>query len=312
MGLGLATVAAAFGAIVVAQEAPVAPPADKPAAEPQTLAPDPARVYARIDGVPITEGDLDVAAQAYGQELGQLPMEARLPQLLNVMIDLRLLAKAAEGAGVDKQDEVIRQIAFDRSRALRNEYLRGKAEKEVTEETMRARFDKELAEFVPGDELHLRHILVKTEEEAKAVIVDIEKGGDFAAIAKEKSLDPGSGSKGGDLGFVPKGLTFPEFEKAAFALEVGAMTEEPVETEVGWHVIRLEEKRKEEPPLFNAEQVRIRNELIRELVTGEVESLRAAAKIEIVPPPTPPAAAPAAPEGGAPAPAEDSAEPPPQ
>jgi peptidyl-prolyl cis-trans isomerase C len=303
LAFGLATAVAASAAIVAAQETPATPPATTP-----TLERDPARVYAKIDGVPITEADLDVAAQEYGQELGQLPMEARLPQLLNVVIDLRLLARAAEGAGIDKKDEVVRQVAFDRSRALRNEYLRDKAEKEITDETMRARFDKELTEFVPGDELRLRHILVKTEDEAKAIIVDIDKGGDFAAIAKEKSLDPGSGAKGGDLGFVPKGLTFPEFEKAAFALEVGAMTEQPVETQVGWHVIRLEEKRKEEPPLFNVEQIRIRNEMIRELVTGEVESLRAAAEIEIVPPPQPPAAKEAPAAGGTSAPAEGGAE----
>jgi peptidyl-prolyl cis-trans isomerase C len=239
-------------------------------------------------------------------------MEARLPQLLNVVIDLRLLARAAEGAGIDKKDEVVRQVAFDRSRALRNEYLRDKAEKEITDETMRARFDKELTEFVPGDELRLRHILVKTEDEAKAIIVDIDKGGDFAAIAKEKSLDPGSGAKGGDLGFVPKGLTFPEFEKAAFALEVGAMTAQPVETEVGWHVIKLEDTQKEEPPRFNIEQVRIRNEMIRELVTGEIETLRAAAEIEIIPPPGPPAAEAAPADGGTSAPAEGGAETPAQ
>ncbi len=315
LAFGLATAVAASAAIVAAQETPAPPPAEAPAtppAEPQTLERDPARVYATIDGVPITEADLDVAAQEYSQELGQLPMEARLPQLLNVVIDLRLLAKAAEGAGIDKKDEVVRQVAFDRSRALRNEYLRDKAEKEVNEETIRARFDKEVAEFVPGNEFHLHHILVKTEDEAKAIIVDIEKGGDFAAIAKEKSLDPGSGSKGGDLGFVPKSLTFPEFEKAAFALEVGAMTKQPIETDVGWHVIKLEATRKEEAPLFNVEQIRIRNEMIRELVTGEVESLRAAAKIETIPPPQPPAAEGAPAEGGTPAPAEGGAETPAQ
>ena len=307
LAFGLATAVAASAAIVAAQETPATPPAETPAtppAETRTLERDPARVYAKIDGVPITEADLDVAAQEYSQELGQLPMEARLPQLLNVVIDLRLLAKAAEGAGIDKKDEVVRQVAFDRSRALRNEYLRDKASKEVTEETIRARFDKEVAEFVPGNEFHLHHILVKTEDEAKTIIVDIEKGGDFAAIAKEKSLDPGSGAKGGDLGFVPKGLTFPEFEKAGFGLEVGAMTKQPVETDVGWHVIKLEETRKEEAPLFNVEQIRIRNEMIRELVTGEVESLRAAAKIEIIPPPQPPAAEGAPAEGGAETPAK--------
>jgi peptidyl-prolyl cis-trans isomerase C len=292
-GLALAIAVAASGGLVVAQEAPVAPPAATPAVPPAAaveLAPDPDRVYAIIDGVPITEADLDVAAQDYIEELNQMPPEARLTQLLNVVIDMRLLARAAESAGVDKQEIVVRRLAFNRSRALRNEYLRDKATKVVTKESVQVRFDKEVADFKPGDEFHLHHILVKTEAEAKAVIVEIEKGGDFATLAKAKSIDPGSGARGGDLGFVPAGKTFPEFEKAAFALEVGAMTKQPVESQVGWHVIKLEEKRKEPPPELAAEVERIRNDLIREFVNGEVESLRAAAKIEIVPPPEPPAA----------------------
>lgn len=294
-GFTFAVAFAAFGATAIAQDQPVASGAGTE---------DPDRVYATVDGVPVTEADLAVVAMEYAQQMGRAPNDMRVPELLEVVIDTRLLAKAAEAAGIDEQDMVKRRLAFERARTLRNEFLRDTANNAVSDESVRARFDKEMADFVPGDELHLRHILVETEEEGKAIIADLAAGGDFAAIAAEKSKDPGSGPNGGDLDFVPKGLTVPEFENAAFALEVGAYTQEPVQSQFGWHVIKLEEKRKASPPEFASEESRIRNEMIREFVTSKVDSLRAAAEIKIIPPPEAPAAeAPAAdaPAGEAPA-----------
>ena len=290
-GFTFAVAFAAFGATAVAQVQPAAGGA---------VTDDPNRIYATVDGEPVTEADLAVVAMEYAQQLGRTPSDMRIPELLEVVIDTRLLAKAAEAAGIDEQDMVKRRLAFERARTLRNEFLRDTANNAVSDESVRARFDKEMADFVPGDELHLRHILVETEEEGKSIIADLAAGGDFAAIAAEKSKDPGSGPNGGDLDFVPRGLTVPEFEDAAFALEVGTYTEAPVQSQFGWHVIRLEEKRKASPPEFAAEEKRIRSEMIREFVTSKVDSLRAAAEIKIIPPPEAPAAeAPAADGAGA-------------
>ena len=183
----------------------------------------------------------------------------------------------------------------------------------VTDDRVQERFDKEIADFIPGDEFHLRHILVKTEDEGKEVIAEIDGGADFADVAKEKSLDPGSAPNGGDLGFVPKGKTVPEFEEAAFALDVGEISKEPVKSQFGWHVIKVEEKRKEAPPELAAEEPRIRNELVREFVTAEVEGLRAAAEIEVVTPEEPAVEEGAAPAGDSEAsPAPESTETPAQ
>ena len=311
----------AVGGGVLAQDAPAEAPAaqaapEAPAAEAapeaqRMLVPDPARVYAIVDGTPITEADLSIAAEDYERELGSIPQDVRISELLDVVIDMKLLAKAAETAGVDKKEDVVRRLQHERSRTLRNEFLRDKAMSAVTEATVKTRFDKEIADFVPEDEFHLVHILVGTEEEAKTVVADLEKGGDFATIAKEKSIDPGSGARGGDLGFIPKGKTVPEFEKAAFGLEVGAYTKAPVQSQFGWHVIRLDEKRKALPPELAAEEGRVRNDLIREFVKAEVDAVRAAAKIEIVPPPAPEATGetPAAetPAAETPAPADGAA-----
>jgi peptidyl-prolyl cis-trans isomerase C len=251
------------------------------------------QVVATLDGVPITRDDLLIAAQEFGDQIARLPPDRQKSALLDVIIDIRLLSKAAASAGLDKGDEVARRLEFARARTLRNEYLKAKVFEAVTEAAVKKRFDQELATFVPGDQLHLRHILVKTEDEAKAVIADLGKGGDFAAIAAEKSLDPGSGKQGGDLGFVAKGATVKPFEDAAFKLEVGEITREPVQSEYGWHVIKLEEKRKQPPPTFEAEGERLRQLMIRETFSREIEALRKAAKLEIVDAPPAPGTQPA-------------------
>jgi peptidyl-prolyl cis-trans isomerase C len=250
------------------------------------------KAVATINGAPITEGDLGVAAQEFGDQLQRIPPDKQRAALIDVMIDIRLLAKAAETAGLDKQKDVAEKLAFARDRTLRNEYLRSKVMAAVTDDAVKKRFDAEVAKFVPADEIHVFHILVKTEDEAKAVIADLDKGGDFAKIAKDKSLDPGSGPQGGDLGFIGRGKTVKPFEDAAFALAVGSYTKAPVQSEYGWHVIKVTEVRKEPAPTFDAEADRIRQDLMRDTMTSEIQALRAAAKIDIAAE-APPAAAPA-------------------
>jgi len=254
------------------------------------------KVVATINGTPITEGDLGIAAQEFGEQLQRIPPDQQRTALIQVLIDIRLLAKAAETAGLDKDKDVAGKLAFARDRTLRSEYLRSKVVASVTDDAAKKRFNEEIAKFVPGDEVHVSHILVKTEDEAKAVIADLDKGGDFTAIAKAKSLDPGSGPTGGDLGFIGRGKTVKPFEDAAFALDIGSYTKTPVQSEYGWHVIKVIEKRKEPAPTFEAESDRIRQQLAQEAMKNEIASLRAAAKIDIVPEPAP--AAPAAPAPG--------------
>jgi peptidyl-prolyl cis-trans isomerase C len=276
-----------FAGPAAAQDGQGAAPAASGTAADDTGADRADEVFATVDGKPITAGDLLVVAEDYARQLGAAPENVQVGELLNILIDMRLLARAAEEAGFGDDATVKRRIAFARTRALRDAYLRDQALKAVTDESVRAQYDKEVADFEPQDELHLRHILVETEDEGKEIIADIEAGGDFAEIAKEKSKDPGSGPKGGDLDFVSRGVTVPEFEDAAFALEVGEITEAPVKSQFGWHVIKLEDKRKSSPPEFATEQTRIRNEMLRAFVTARIAELRAAADIEIVEPEAP-------------------------
>lgn len=268
-----------------------APAASGAAAANDTGANDADQVFATVDGEPITAGDLLIAAEDYAQQAGAAPGNLPFGQLLEAIIDMRVLARAAEKAGLTDDPAIERRLAFERMRALRDLYLREEALQEAleaaTDEAVQAQYDKEVADFEPQDELHLRHILVESEDEAKEIIADLDAGGDFAEIAKEKSKDPGSAPNGGDLDFVPRGVTVPEFEEAAFALEIGEMTDAPVQSQFGWHVIRLEDKRKSSPPELATEQTRIRNEMLRAFVTERVAELRAAADIEIIEPEAP-------------------------
>lgn len=258
------------------------------------------QVIATLNGQPITEADLAIAAGEFGDQLNQIPADQRAQALLDLIINIRLASAAAIAEGLDKSPQVQQRIELLRDRTLYSEFLRKVFATAVTEEAARKRFDEELAKFTPQDQVRASHILVKTEDEAKAIIVDLDKGGDFAAIAKEKSIDPGSGANGGDLGFFGKGMMVPSFEAAAFALPVGTYSKTPVQSDFGYHVILVTETRKEPPPAFEAEAQRIQQELIRESFDKEITALRDAAKIEIVPPPAP-AAAPASPPAATPA-----------
>jgi peptidyl-prolyl cis-trans isomerase C len=250
--------------------------------------PQPAdRVVATVNGAAITESDLAIAARDLANDLAKFPPEQRQQVVLDSMIELKLFEQAAEKEGLDQKDVVKKRLAFLRGQALRNEYLLDKVVKVVTEDAVKKRYEEETAKFVPQDELHLEHILVQTEEQAKAIIAELDKGGDFAAIAKEKSLDTGSGASGGDLGFVARGVTVKPFEDAAFALEAGAYTKAPVQTQFGWHVIKLDEKRKQPAPTLEQRQNAIRQELLQSFLTSEIKALREAAKIDVAQIPAP-------------------------
>lgn len=262
-------------------------------AAPAPAAPAP-KVVAHLNGVDITEQDVALAAQEYQESIQQMPPDQVLPALINGIIDIRLMAQAAEAAGIANNPDSARVVNFARDRALRGEYLRTTVFATITEDAIKKRYDEETAKLVPGDEIHATHILVATEDEAKAIIAQLDQGGDFAAIAKEKSIDTGSGQQGGDLGFFGKGRMVKPFEDAAFALEVGTYTKAPVKSDFGFHVIKVLEKRKEVPPTLEQVHDQVEETLRKEAFFAKVEELRKTAKIEIIPPPAPPAPPPAA------------------
>lgn len=239
-----------------------------------------ADVVATVNGMEITEGDLAVAGEEYGAQFGNLPEPQRRAALLSALIEIRLLASQAEEKGLADSEAFAKRLEFLRQQALHAAFIEKVVDGAVTEEQVRASYDKQIAEAPAVNEVRARHILVKTKEEAEAIIKQLEEGGNFEEIAKEKSTD-GASANGGDLGYFTSGQMVPEFEKAAFALNPGEHSKEPVETQFGFHVIKVEDKRAKQPPAFDAVKDRVRSLLVREKYVEEVSALRDAAEVDV-------------------------------
>jgi len=240
----------------------------------------PDTVVATVGGEAITEADLGFAAEDLTQELGQMPPEQRKPFLLRVLIDMKVMAKAGQDAGMADTPLFQQRLAYLEDRALRRAYFAEAIANAVTEETVRAEYDKFVADFTPADEIRASHILVPTEEEANAVKSQLDGGTDFATLAKEKSIDPGA-ANGGDLGFFGKGMMVAPFEAAAFALTEAGEVSAPVQSQFGWHVIRLEEKRQSTPPAFEQVAGQLQQQVLMTTFDETVARLMEGVEIDI-------------------------------
>ncbi len=242
------------------------------------------KVIATVGGETITEADLTLALADLDQQFARLPAEQKRAAALSAVIEIKLLAADAKAKGLDQSDDFKRRMAFLQQRALHSEVIGKEVEAKITDAEIRKRYDTEIATTPPANEVHARHILVKTKEEAAAIVKQLDGGAKFEDIAKEKSSDAGSGTQGGDLGWFGAGQMVPEFEKAAFALEIGTYTKEPVQSQFGWHVIKLEDKRAQQPPAFDQVKEQLRSVLLRDKYFELVKSLRTAGKVEITDP----------------------------
>ena len=257
---------------------------DAPAPTAETAAPTPADpnvVVATVDGQSITEADLQMAESDLSQQFARLPPEQRRAAALSSIIEIKLLAAKAKAEGLDKDADYQRRMAFLNDRALHGEFVEKDVADKVTDDEIRARYEKEIAAQPAANEVHARHILVKTKEEAEAIIKKLEAGEDFQKLANENTTDPSGKTSGGDLGYFGAGQMVPEFEKAAFALEPGAYTKEPVQTQFGWHIIKVEDKRQQQPPAFDDVKEQVKSLVIRDAYFAQVKQVRSDAKIEI-------------------------------
>ncbi|KAA9356132.1 peptidylprolyl isomerase [Ochrobactrum quorumnocens] len=269
------------GTVVFAQDA-----APKPAEATQSEATqsaaaseDPAKVLATVNGKDITVGEVDQAAGDLDPQFARLPAEQRRLAALAALIDIKAMADEAAKEKLDQSDEFKSRMEFLRERALHNEYFKDAVVDKISDADVRARYDKEIAAIPPQVEVRARHILVKTKEEAEAIIKKLEGGAKFEDLAKESSTD-GTAANGGDLGYFSEGQMVPEFEKAAFALKPGEYTKEPVQSQFGFHVIQLEDRRTKQPPAFDQVSEQIRSIIMRERYVEMVKKLRDGMKIE--------------------------------
>lgn len=247
------------------------------------------KVVAKVDGIEITESELALAADDLGERTAQMPEDRKREELISYLVDLKLGARAAAAAKIGEGPEFAKRLAYNRDKLLLDDYLTTEAKKAATPEAARKLFDDTVKTLKPEEEVHARHILVPDEAQAKAALERLKKGEDFAKVAGELSKDPGSGKEGGDLGWFSKERMVPEFAEAAFKLEKGQVSE-PVKSQFGWHVIKLEDKRTKPLPTFDEVKPQIDQYLVRKAQQDIIVGLRDKAKIERL---DKPAAAPA-------------------
>lgn len=264
--------------------APLAAQETEPAQAPATQAApavDPTAVVATVNGQPITEADLALAGNELSQQFSRLPEAQRRAAALSAAIEIKIVAAKAIADGVDKDPDFQRRAAFLQERALHGEMVEKQIVEKISDEEVRARYDQEVAARPPVNEVHARHILVKEKAEAEAIIKELDEGADFEKLANEHTTDPSGKSSGGDLGYFGPGRMVPEFENAAMALEPGSYTKEPVQTQFGWHIIKVDDKRPQQPPPFEQVKEQARAAIIRDRYFAMVKEARAAAKVEI-------------------------------
>lgn len=246
------------------------------------IAPD--TVIATVNGEDVTMAEVE-RLRASDQRLQQVPMAAliKTPMFNNMveyLVGSRLILEKAKSEGFQDDPEVKQQMDAVRDEIIRTVFLERLADEATTEEAIAAKYEAFKESTPTEEEVRAAHILVETEEEARALIKQLEDGADFADLAKSESTGP-SAPKGGDLGYFKReGQMVEPFAKAAFDLEAGAFTKEPVETQFGWHIIQVTDRRMSEPPALDEVRDQLANEIAQETLTEFVENLRASAEVE--------------------------------
>src|SRR6201995_3265966 len=236
------------------------------------------KVLAKVNGSEIKQSDVAMAEEELAPSLAQMDPATKEENVLSFLIDMKIGAKAAEDEKIADTDEFKKRLTFTRNRLLMDSLLAQEGKAATTDEAMKKVYEDASKQIAGEQEVHARHILVETEDEAKAVKAELDKGADFAELAKKKSKDPGA-SDGGDLGFFTKEQMVPEFSAVAFALEPGKISD-PVKSQFGWHIIKVEEKRNRKAPDFDQVKAQIETYVTRKAQAEYVGKLREAAKIE--------------------------------
>jgi peptidyl-prolyl cis-trans isomerase C len=237
-------------------------------------------VIAKVNGQDITEAEMNFAEAEIGSELAGVPTESRRRVLIEYLIEAHLMADAAEKANLGQGGDFDKRMKYYRLRALRDAYFEKKIRDSVPESEAKALYDERVKSLPPQEEVHARHILVKTEDEAKKVAKELEGGADFAAVAKKYSQDRG-GEGGGDLGYFTRGQMVKSFEDAAFALDKGKVSA-PIQTEFGWHILKIEDKRNRLPPSFDEVKEQITASLVQTKLQSSAQDLRQSGKVDIL------------------------------
>ena len=203
-------------------------------------------VVAVVDGKDIYLSEVRDYADTIPQ-LADLPFEMVYPQLLETIVNARMLNAAAVNAGTERLPAVQRALKMAQDQIIAQAYVEHRLKELATDERLQALYQQEIQKFKPVDEVRARHILLRTEKEARDVLIQLKAGADFTMLAEKYSQD--TSNPDGDLGYFTEEMMIPEFGKTVFALRIGQLSE-PIKTPFGWHVVQVEDRRQSEPPSF--------------------------------------------------------------
>jgi peptidyl-prolyl cis-trans isomerase C len=238
-----------------------------------------AQNVAVVNGTPIPKSRVDAMVAQLVQQ-GQQDSDQLRKMVSQELVNREILMQEAAKEGVPNRPEVKQQVAIAQQtvvlRALIEDFVKKNTPSDAD---IKARYD-ELTKSVAGNEYHLHHILVDNEQQAKDLIAKIKGGAKFEDLAKQYSKDPGSAKNGGDLDWADPKSFVPEFANAATHLQKGQMTDTPVKTQFGWHIIRVDDVRPVAPPPLEQVKAQISQQLVQQKLQAFEEKLRAQAKIQ--------------------------------
>ncbi len=248
----------------------------------QTAAPTPAAdpVVARVNGEELHRSDVTRMVAQLPPQVQQMPIEMIYPAVIDQLVSGKLVASAGYKAKLADSAEVKDEVKRAEERAVQRAFIQKEMKTRITPKALDEAYQAYLKQNPPQDEVKAAHILVEKEDEAKAIIAELAKGGDFAKLAKEKSKDSVAAQQGGDLGYFTKDAMVEPFAVAAFAMAKGEVSKEPVKTQFGFHIIKVEDKRTQPAPTLDEVKPQLEQTLSKDLVTALVDELRGAAKVE--------------------------------
>jgi len=245
---------------------------------PAATGPDP--VVAKVNNEVIHRSDVIHELQLMGPQAQQMPPQMIYPQLLQKLIATRLVSAQGYAENLQNDKDVRAQVKQAQDAIVAEAYVHNAIQPKLTEDKIKSRYNELASKYKPQDEVRARHILVASEDEANDVIKQLKGGADFAKLAEEKSKDTGSAKNGGDLGYFAHDAMVKPFADAAFAMKIGDVSDKPIKTEFGYHIIKVEDKRKSSAPPLTEVRDQIANQLGQELTNELVKGLEAKAKIE--------------------------------
>ncbi|WP_343560482.1 peptidylprolyl isomerase [Kiloniella sp. b19] len=243
----------------------------------ETVQEDTSTVVARINGEDLTRNDV----LALASDLPEDQLDVLLPALIDQIVDLKLMVQAAENAKLDQTPDVAKRLEASRNNILAEVFVTGEFDKRVDDAAIKKAYEDYLNNTPTEREVSARHILVESEEEAQKLIAELDGGADFVELARENSIGP-SAPNGGDLGYFTAARMVPEFSAAAFSMKPGDHSSEPVRTQFGWHVIKVEDERESQHPSYEELEQQLKQQLSREAYEALVAELKNGAQIEIL------------------------------